>query len=441
MIDIIHKKRNGKILNWEEIDYFVKNYNDGKIPEYQMSALLMAIFFQGMKDSEIFDLTRALTKSGVTIDVNSSKKKIDKHSTGGVGDGTSLVLAPLVSSCDILVPMLCGRGLGHTGGTIDKLESIPGLRTGLSFSEFVEVVRKHKVAIISQTEDIAPVDGRLYALRDVTGCVDSIPLIVSSIMSKKLAIKTDGIVLDVKWGRGAFMNRYEDALALAKLMVEIATRDGREVEALVTDMNQPLGSAVGNALEVKQAIQILSNNEYQIGMLPSVSNDFLELVLELGSRMVLMAGRAENLEESRSILKEKIESGEALGKFKELIVNQGGNGDVVHSPDRFLPMAEYQIEIKSEKEGYIRGVDACLIGRLSMLIGAGRKFLTDEIDYSVGIILLKKLCQYVRRGETLGILHLNRESDKEKVESLFLEAYDIGDEKPAERPLVRKIVN
>jgi len=431
-IDIIYKKRNGESLKREEIDYFVENYNDEKIPEYQMSALLMAIYFKGMSDSEIFDLTRALAESGVTIELDSGQTKIDKHSTGGVGDGTSLVLAPLVSSCDILVPMLCGRGLGHTGGTIDKIESIPGLRTRLSFSEFVEAVRKHKVAIISQTDDIAPADRKLYALRDVTGCVDSIPLIVSSIMSKKIAAGVEALVMDVKTGNGAFMSQAEDAERLARTLVAVGREVGMPLVALLTDMNQPLGHAVGNAIEVIEAIETLK------GRGPA---DLRELVLALGAEMLILGKAADSADAARAKLGECLDGGKGLEKFTQMVAAQGGDPRIVED-ESLLGIEDIREErLKSDRNGFLVAFDTRRIGLASMALGAGRQTVDDDVDHAVGLLVEKKIGATVRKGETICRILYRNPANLESARDLLAEAITIGDEALAPPRLVKSRVD
>ena len=377
MIDIIEKKRDGKSLSKEEIEFFIKGYTEGDIPDYQASSLAMAIFFQDMNEEERAALTMAMVNSGDVIDLSKVNGiKVDKHSTGGVGDTTTLVLAPLVAAVGVPVAKMSGRGLGHTGGTIDKLESIDGFHVEISEADFIKLVNEDQVAVIGQTGNLTPADKKLYALRDVTGTVNSIPLIASSIMSKKIAAGADAIVLDVKTGNGAFMKTLEDAEALAHAMVSIGNNVGRNTMAIISDMSQPLGRAIGNALELKEAIDTLN------GQGPE---DLTELVLTLGSQMVVLAERASTLEEARQLLNEAIENGSALDKFKTFLENQGGDASVVDSPE-LLPTAEYQIDYKAKSSGVVSELIANEIGVASMMLGAGRQTKEDDIDLSVGIV-------------------------------------------------------
>ncbi len=381
MVDLIVKKQNGKELTTEEIQFFVKGYTDGSIPDYQASALAMAIYFQDMTDQERADLTMAMVNSGETIDLSAIEGiKVDKHSTGGVGDTTTLVLAPLVAALGVPVAKMSGRGLGHTGGTIDKLEAIEGFHVELSKDEFIKLVNRDKVAVIGQSGNLTPADKKLYALRDVTGTVNSIPLIASSIMSKKVAAGADAIVLDVKTGAGAFMKTDEDAVNLAKAMVRIGNNVGRQTMAVISDMSQPLGFAIGNALEVQEAIDTLRGEGPE---------DLNELVLTLGSQMVVLAKKAETLEEARTKLQEVMKNGKALEKFKEFLSNQGGDASVVDEPSK-LPQAAYKIDVPAKEAGVVSEIVADEIGVAAMLLGAGRATKEDEIDLAVGIMLRKK---------------------------------------------------
>ena len=401
MIDIIEKKRDGKSLSKEEIEFFIKGYTEGDIPDYQASSLAMAIFFQDMNEEERAALTMAMVNSGDVIDLSKVNGiKVDKHSTGGVGDTTTLVLAPLVAAVGVPVAKMSGRGLGHTGGTIDKLESIDGFHVEISEADFIKLVNEDQVAVIGQTGNLTPADKKLYALRDVTGTVNSIPLIASSIMSKKIAAGADAIVLDVKTGNGAFMKTLEDAEALAHAMVSIGNNVGRNTMAIISDMSQPLGRAIGNALELKEAIDTLN------GQGPE---DLTELVLTLGSQMVVLAERASTLEEARQLLNEAIENGSALDKFKTFLENQGGDASVVDSPE-LLPTAEYQIDYKAKSSGVVSELIANEIGVASMMLGAGRQTKEDDIDLSVGIVLNKKVGDNVNEGESLLTIHSNREN-------------------------------
>ena len=409
MIDIIEKKRDGKSLSKEEIEFFIKGYTEGDIPDYQASSLAMAIFFQDMNEEERAALTMAMVNSGDVIDLSKINGiKVDKHSTGGVGDTTTLVLAPLVAAVGVPVAKMSGRGLGHTGGTIDKLESIDGFHVEISEADFIKLVNEDQVAVIGQTGNLTPADKKLYALRDVTGTVNSIPLIASSIMSKKIAAGADAIVLDVKTGNGAFMKTLEDAEALAHAMVSIGNNVGRNTMAIISDMSQPLGRAVGNALELKEAIDTLN------GQGPE---DLTELVLTLGSQMVVLAERASTLEEARQLLNEAIENGSALDKFKTFLENQGGDASVVDSPE-LLPTAEYQIDYKAKSSGVVSELIANEIGVASMMLGAGRQTKEDDIDLSVGIVLNKKVGDNVNEGESLLTIHSNRENVDDVIKKL-----------------------
>lgn len=409
MIDIIEKKRDGKSLSKEEIEFFIKGYTEGDIPDYQASSLAMAIFFQDMNEEERAALTMAMVNSGDVIDLSKVNGiKVDKHSTGGVGDTTTLVLAPLVAAVGVPVAKMSGRGLGHTGGTIDKLESIDGFHVEISEADFIKLVNEDQVAVIGQTGNLTPADKKLYALRNVTGTVNSIPLIASSIMSKKIAAGADAIVLDVKTGNGAFMKTLEDAEALAHAMVSIGNNVGRNTMAIISDMSQPLGRAIGNALELKEAIDTLN------GQGPE---DLTELVLTLGSQMVVLAERASTLEEARQLLNEAIENGSALDKFKTFLENQGGDASVVDSPE-LLPTAEYQIDYKAKSSGVVSELIANEIGVASMMLGAGRQTKEDDIDLSVGIVLNKKVGDNVNEGESLLTIHSNRENVDDVIKKL-----------------------
>ena len=409
MVDIIEKKRDGKSLSKEEIEFFIKGYTNGDIPDYQASSLAMAIFFQDMNDEERAALTMAMVNSGDVIDLSKINGiKVDKHSTGGVGDTTTLVLAPLVAAVGVPVAKMSGRGLGHTGGTIDKLESIKGFHVEISEEDFIKLVNENQVAVIGQSGNLTPADKKLYALRDVTGTVNSIPLIASSIMSKKIAAGADAIVLDVKTGNGAFMKTLEDAEALAHAMVSIGNNVGRNTMAIISDMSQPLGRAIGNALELKEAIDTLNGKGPE---------DLTELVLTLGSQMVVLANRANTLEEARQLLNEAIENGSALEKFKTFLENQGGDASVVDAPE-LLPTATYQIEYKAQSSGVVSELIANESGVASMMLGAGRQTKEDEIDLSVGIVLNKKVGDVVKEGESLLTIHSNRENVDDVIKKL-----------------------
>jgi pyrimidine-nucleoside phosphorylase len=401
MVDIIAKKRDGKELTTEEINFFINGYTDGSIPDYQASALAMAIFFKDMTDRERADLTMAMVESGETIDLSAIEGiKVDKHSTGGVGDTTTLVLGPLVAALDVPVAKMSGRGLGHTGGTIDKLEAVEGFHVEITKEQFIDIVNRDKVAVIGQTGNLTPADKKIYALRDVTGTVNSIPLIASSIMSKKIAAGADAIVLDVKTGAGAFMKTEEDAKELAHAMVRIGNNVGRQTMAVISDMSQPLGFAIGNALEVKEAIDTLKGEGPE---------DLTELVLVLGSQMVVLAKKANTLEEAREMLIEVMENGKATEKFKEFLSNQGGDSSIVDNPEK-MPQAKYVIDVPAKTSGVISNIVADEIGIAAMLLGAGRATKEDEIDLAVGLMLRKKVGDAVKEGEPFVTIYANREN-------------------------------
>jgi len=425
--DLIIKKRDGQELNQEEINFMIKEYCEERVPDYQMSAMLMAIYFKGMSNSEIKHLTIAMVNSGKIIDLSSIPGiKVDKHSTGGVGDTTTLALAPMVAAAGVPVAKMSGRGLGHTGGTIDKLESIEGFKTELSLNKFIEIVKKVGVSIISPTADLAPADKKLYALRDVTATVDSIPLIVSSIMSKKIAAGADAIVLDVTTGSGAFMSRYEDTLKLGKIMVDIGLEIGKETVAIVTNMDEPLGFAIGNSLEVREAIEVLKNKGPE---------DLRQLCIVLGSYMLKLGGVVNSLEEGKNKLIKVLEEGRAFNKFKEMVQAQGGNLQVIENPE-LLPLAKFCFKIKADKSGYVQRADSRLIGESAMLLGAGRENKESKIDFSVGIVLKKKIGDKVNINEDLAEVYYN---DKEKLEDArkkLMSSFTIGDKKPQKLPLI-----
>ena len=431
MIDIISKKRAGLELTTEEINFFIENYTNGNIPDYQVSALLMAICFQKMNMRETSDLTMAMVNSGDVLDLsNIDGIKVDKHSTGGVGDTTTLVLTPMVAALGIPVAKMSGRGLGHTGGTIDKLESFEGFSVEIGEDQFINNVNNNKIAIMGQTADLAPADKKLYALRDVTATVENISLISSSIMSKKIAAGADAIVLDVKIGDGAFMKSFEDAEKLAEAMVSIGKNVNRNTVAVISDMDQPLGFAVGNALEVKEAIDTLN------GVGPK---DLLELCLTLGSNMVVLAKKAETVEEAREMLLKVIEDKSALKKLKEFVASQGGNPSQVDNTE-LLPKAKHIVEVKSENEGYVSRIDSEHIGLIAMELGAGRATKDDIVDLAVGIVLNKKRGDKVSIGETLAYIHANDESKIEKARKSIIESYHITIENKEAVPLIYGVI-
>ncbi|MDV6377629.1 pyrimidine-nucleoside phosphorylase [Sporosarcina sp. GW1-11] len=429
MVDIIEKKRDGGLLSKEEIEFFVTGYTEGSIPDYQASAFLMAIFFQKMTTEEQGYLTMAMAESGDQIDLSAIDGiKVDKHSTGGVGDTTTLILAPLVAACGVPVAKMSGRGLGHTGGTLDKLEAIAGFHVEISTEQFIQQVNDLKIAVIGQSGNLTPADKKLYALRDVTATVDSIPLIASSIMSKKLAAGADAIVLDVKTGAGAFMKTLEDSKQLADAMVAIGNEVGRNTRAVISDMSQPLGLAIGNALEVKEAIDTLQ------GKGPA---DLTELCLVLGSKMLLAANKATDDQNARAQLQQVMENGDALRLFGELIRAQGGNAEVISNPN-LLPEAPFQIEVPAKQSGYIRAIDADEVGVVAMLLGAGRATKEDIIDLAVGIVLTKKIGDYVEAGEAVAVLHSSKERADDSIK-LLQDHIHISSEKTQAPPLIHII--
>ena len=431
MIDIIEHKRDGKILTNEEINFFITNYVDGKIPDYQVSALLMAILFRGMSDEEIFNLTNDMLHSGDIIDLSKIKGvKVDKHSTGGVGDKTSLVLGPLIASCGAKLAKMSGRGLGHTGGTLDKMESIPGMQINISEDNFISQVNKIGMAIVGQTGHLVPADKKLYALRDVTGTVDSLPLIASSIMSKKLASGSDSILLDVKVGSGAFMKTLEMGEELAKTMVSIGKYFKKDTRAILTDMDEPLGLAVGNNLEVIEAINTLKGNG---------PKDLTELCIKAGAIMLLQAKICTSFEEGEKLLQSKIKNGEAFKKFVEFVEAQGGDITYVLNTSKF-EKAKYEISINSNKSGYITKIDALEIGEFAMKLGAGREKIEDKIDYSAGIILSKKIGDFVNSGDELCKIYTNKENYEEIIKEIK-NSFIISENKPENRKIIYKVIS
>ncbi|WP_058485420.1 pyrimidine-nucleoside phosphorylase [Defluviitalea phaphyphila] len=430
MYDLIIKKRNGQELSREEIDFIVNGYVKGEIPDYQVSALLMAIYFRGMTKEETSNLTMAFVNSGDKVDLSEIKGiKVDKHSTGGVGDKISLIAIPLVASVGIPVAKMSGRGLGHTGGTLDKLESIDGFKIELSKREFINNVNTYKMAIIGQTSNLTPADKKIYALRDVTATVDSIPLIASSIMSKKIASGSDAIVLDVKVGSGAFMKSLDEAKELAKTMVNIGKSLNKKVIAVITNMDQPLGHEVGNANEVKEAIKVLKGQG---------AEDETNVALTIASYMTVLGGAFKDFDKAYETLKEKIKTGEAINKLKEFIKIQGGNPEIVDNPDK-LPSAKYHIEIKAENSGYIEKIDAESIGISAMLLGAGRQTKEDKIDFGAGITIIKKIGDKVKKGDTICILHTNMKYTDNAVEKAK-NAFKISNNKPERPPYVYEVI-
>ncbi len=416
MIDLIRKKKQGEELTQNEIDFIVQGYTKGEIPDYQVSAFLMAVCFKGMNKEETANLTLALVDSGDKVDLSTIEGiKVDKHSTGGVGDKISLIVVPLVACVGIPVAKMSGRGLGHTGGTIDKLEAIEGFRTDLDSSEFISNVNTYKMAIVGQSANLTPADKKLYALRDVTATVDSIPLIASSVMSKKIASGADAIVLDVKVGSGAFVKSIKEARELAETMVAIGKSLNRKTIAVITDMSQPLGHEVGNANEVKEAIDVLNNKGPE---------DETTVALTIASYMAVLGGAFPNFDLAYNELKQIIQSGKAIEKLKDLIRIQGGNPDIVDNPDK-LPQAKYHIEVKSLNDGYVESINAESIGISAMLLGAGRKTKEDNIDYSAGITMVKKVGDKTNKYDTLCVLHTNLEKHDE-AERVALKAFKVS---------------
>lgn len=432
MYDLIVKKKRGGALTEEEIDWMIRAYTDGDVPDYQMSAMMMAICFVGMTDEETKDLTLAMAHSGDMLDLSAINGiKVDKHSTGGVGDKTSLVLAPLVASLGIPVAKMSGRGLGHTGGTIDKLESFTGFSTSLTPEQFIRNVNTIHIAIAGQTANLAPADKKLYALRDVTGTVDQMSLIASSIMSKKLASGADAIVLDVKTGDGAFMKKEADAIHLAEEMVSIGKLAGKDVSAVISDMDQPLGCAVGNALEVREAIDTLRNQG------PA---DLRELVLVLGSHMVVKAGAADDLSLARTMLEESLSNGRAFEVFKEFVRAQGGDPNEAEHPE-LLPAARFQETVPAPGDGYVADIATEEIGKICLLLGGGRETKESRIDLSVGLVLCKKKGDAVRKGEPLAVIHANDEELLGQAAERLASAYTLTEMKPEAIPLIKEVIS
>lgn len=426
-IEVIENKRNKKALSEEEIRFFINSVTDGSVPDYQISALLMAIYLNGMSDGELSILTDAMAKSGDRVDLSYIDGiKVDKHSSGGVGDKVTLAVAPMVSACGLTVAKMSGRGLGFSGGTIDKLESIPGFRTALSEEEFVEFIKRDGIALMGQTKNVAPADKKIYALRDVTGTVESIPLIAASIMSKKLACGSDSIVLDVKCGSGAFMKSFKDAAALAEKMEHIGRANGRSVYALITNMDQPLGRAVGNALEVKEAIDILKG---------SGPNDVTELCFIIGSFMLLAGKKSDNLDQARQMLEISVKNGSALEKFKRFIENQGGDPRIIHDPE-LLPSAKTVITAKAPADGTVTSIDGEKIGTAALTVRAGRILKNDVIDHSSGFVLLAKTGDKVSKGQALAEIHAPDKETAEAAERQIVDAYGFSGKPEAKKLLL-----
>lgn len=431
MYDIIKKKRDGQELSTEEIYYVVENYTKGNIPDYQMAALLMAIYFNKMNERETLDLTKAMINSGEKVDISYIDGiKVDKHSTGGVGDTITLILGPMIAATGVPFVKMSGRGLGHTGGTLDKLESIDNFKVNLSREEFIRIVNQTNIVICSQTSNIAPADKKMYSLRDVTATVDNISLIASSIMSKKLAIGSDAILLDVKVGKGAFMKDLDSAVELSNEMVRIGTNYGRETVAVLTNMDEPLGNAIGNSLEVKEAIDVLKGNG---------PKDLYDLSIELGSILLLMAKKVKNRNEGKEVLEEVIRTNKAYEKLIQLVRYQGGNVEQIKNPD-LLPKAKYIIEVKSSKEGYIKSIDAEKIGLCALKLGAGRETMDYKIDLSAGIVLNKKINDKINKDEILAYIHTNNLNKVTEVEEMIKDIIEISDIKGEDKKLIYGIV-
>lgn len=430
MYDIIKNKRDNKELTKAEIEFFVKGYTDGSIPDYQASALTMAIFFNGMTEKETATLTLAMAESGDMVDLSQfGNKTVDKHSTGGVGDKTTLIVAPIVASLGCIIAKMSGRGLGHTGGTVDKLESIEGFNTSLTNEEFFRQVKDIGIAVVGQTGNLTPADKKLYALRDVTATVDSIPLIASSIMSKKLAAGSHTIVLDVKCGSGAFMKTPEDAKALAEEMVKIGKNNGRKMAAIITDMNTPLGKNIGNSLEVIEAIEILKG---------SGAEDLKYVACSLATEIVALSKNI-STQEASELVDNALSSGKAYEKLKEWISHQGGNVDLIENPENF-PKAQFKEDITLENDCYISYMNAEEIGISSVVLGAGREKKEDTIDFSAGIVLNKKSGDKVAKGDVIATLYTNNKDSLQSAKEKFLSAIEYSDEKPKEIPLIYEIV-
>jgi pyrimidine-nucleoside phosphorylase len=430
-VELIKKKRDGNTFSADEINFLINHYTTGQIPDYQFSALLMAILLKGMNTSETAALTNSMLNSGKIINLSSLKGyKVDKHSTGGVGDKTSLIIAPIVASAGVYVPMISGRGLGHTGGTLDKLEAIPGFRTDLSLSESIKVLKKCGAVLIGQTEEIAPADKLIYSLRDVTATVESIPLITASIMSKKLAEGIDGLVLDIKTGSGAFMKSYQDAINLANSLIQTARSFDKEVIAFITDMNQPLGNYIGNWLEVYESIQVLNGN---------VKNDLYLLSIKLAGTMIYLGKKAKSIQEGERIAKQKIENGEALTKFLSIVELQGGNVNYIINPVKY-PKSKFVKKVRSVLNGFIKEMNTYQIGMASLELGAGRRTKEDKIDHKAGIILYKKIGDYTKTGEVICELHSDSRTKIKSAEQMIIDSISLSKIKPSLPKLIKKVI-
>lgn len=432
VVNLIQKKRDGKPLKKEEIDFLVSGYTKSIIPDYQFSAFLMAAYLKGMNKKETSYLTDSMLLSGKVLNLNSIPgAKIDKHSTGGVGDKTSLIIAPIVASVGIKVPMISGRGLGHTGGTLDKLESIPGFKTDLNLNEYKSILRKCGAVLIGQTKEIAPADKMIYSLRDVTGTVESIPLITGSIMSKKLAEGIDGLILDVKTGSGAFMRKIKDAVALANSLISTAKSFDKKVIAFITDMNQPLGNYIGNWFEVYESIRVLKGE---------VKNDLYELCLNLAGAMIYLGGKSSSISDGKKLAAEQISNGKAFSKFTEIVKLQNGKVDYIHHPEKY-PQSEFIKKLTADKNGFVVKIDNYQIGMASLELGAGRKKLGDKIDPKAGIIFKIKIGDKVKEGDIIAELHSNNKSKNELAASMISGAVTYTNKKPLKLKLIKKIIS
>ncbi|HSW53449.1 MAG TPA: thymidine phosphorylase [Ignavibacteriaceae bacterium] len=430
-VELIKKKRDGKAFTNDEISFLINQYTKGKIPDYQFSALLMAILLKGMNPTETAALTNSMLNSGKIIDLSSLKGyKVDKHSTGGVGDKTSLIIAPIVASAGVYVPMISGRGLGHTGGTLDKLESIPGFRTDLSLSESIKILKKCGAVLIGQTKEIAPADKLIYSLRDVTATVESIPLITASIMSKKLAEGIDGLVLDVKTGNGAFMKSQQDSINLANSLIKTAKSFDKEVIAFITDMNQPLGNYIGNWLEVYESIRVLQGK---------VNNDLSTLSIKLAGAMIYLGKKAKTLQGGETVARQKIENGEAFKKFLEIVELQGGDVNYINNPEKY-PRSRFVQKIRSKKAGFLKEINTYQIGMASLELGAGRRTKDDLIDHKAGIIFYNEIGDNVKKSDIICELHSDSKSKIKSAEQIILESLKISNTKPTLTKLIKKVI-
>jgi len=429
--ELIRKKRNGQQLDKNEIEYLISNFTAGNIPDYQISALLMAILLKEMSPTETAALTNSMLNSGKIIGLSSIKGlKIDKHSTGGVGDKTSLIIAPIVASTGIYVPMISGRGLGHTGGTLDKLESIPGFRTDLSLSESKKILKKCGAVLIGQTKEIAPADKLIYALRDVTATVESIPLITASIMSKKLAEDIDGLVLDIKTGNGAFMKSQKDSEDLANSLIKTAKSFGKSVIAFITDMNQPLGNYIGNWLEVYESVQVLKG---------SIKNDLYALSIKLAGAMIYLGKKSKSIKEGEEIAKDQIENGKAFNKFLEIVELQGGNINYINNPDKY-PKSNYSEKVCSAKSEFVKEIDTYQLGMASLVLGAGRKTKEDKIDFKAGIILKKKIGDFIKKGDIICEIFSDSKTKIRTAKEMILNSIKFSKTKPQIPKLIKKVI-